>query len=141
MTGHQFVLAVLVAAVAFPSDAMEPRPRADMSIREMVSFRSKGFVYRAIEGESEIYAFIIIDKLRLGLTEGDETVLVASWRAKDMKGGSLFDDTFEGDDFRDLRWSGGMLRFTFWHHRQLLACNVSGVEAGAPSVSCLPARP
>ena len=137
------MLAVLVAVVALPSSALETRasPRADVAIREMVSFHSKGFVYRALKGDSEIYPFIVIEKLRLGLTEGDETVLVASWRAEDMKGGRVLDDAVEGDDFRDLRWNGGVLRFTFHRAGRLLTCTVSGVEAGAPAVSCEPTRP
>jgi hypothetical protein len=51
MSGRQFTLAVLVAAVALPCSALETRasPRADVAIREMVSFHSKGFVYGALK--------------------------------------------------------------------------------------------
>jgi len=75
------------------------------------------------------------------LTEGDDLVLLTSWRGQEMKGGAVLAETSEGDDFTDLRWNGEVLEFTFRKHTGKLACTVSGVAIGKPAVSCRPATP
>ena len=118
-----------------------PKPHADLRIREMVSFESKGFLLRALKGYQEIDPFIVVEKVSLGLTEGDEPALLASWRVRDMKGGAVLAESSEGDDFTNMRWNGGLLEFTFSKHASKLTCTVSNLMIGEPAVACLPARP
>ncbi len=139
----KFVAGLIALGLALPGVASGPRvkPRADLNIREMVSVESRGFVFRAFKGYDEIYPFIVVEKVQPSLTEGDEPVLLTSWRGQEMKGGAVLAETSEGDDFTDLRWNGEVLEFTFRKHTGKLACTVSGVAIGKPAVSCRPATP
>ena len=107
----------------------------------MVSFESKGFLLRALKGDQEIDPFIVVGKVSLGLTEGDEPILLASWRIRDMTGGAALAESSEGDDFTNMRWNGELLEFTFRKHASRLTCTVSNLMIGKPAVSCRPAKP
>jgi hypothetical protein len=41
-------------------------------------------------GYREIYPFLVIEQVRIPLNEGDEPVLVASWKMRDMDGGAAY---------------------------------------------------
>jgi hypothetical protein len=145
-------VAISLALVTVSARAKDsaPRARADLTIREMTSVQVGNSVYRALLGLAEIYPFLIIERVQLGDSEGDEPALVATWRLPDIEGGSGFHATFEGDQISSLRWKGDRLEFMFHASRAgdsardrirgNLACVVSGILESKPSVVCRPAR-
>ncbi|HZZ85164.1 MAG TPA: hypothetical protein VFE30_11555 [Anaeromyxobacteraceae bacterium] len=112
-------------------------PRAGANLPETASFTAAGFLYRARKERADSGLVLVIEKLRAG----DDPGVVASWRADELRGGDALVEASAGDDLRDLRWSDGVLRFTFQRAVGSLACSVSGVESGAPAVTCRASSP
>jgi hypothetical protein len=128
----QWLLATY-ALLASPTRKM--RPRADLDIREIRSLQVGDQVYRVLLGYSEIYPFLVIEQVRIPLTEGDEPVLVTSWKMQDMDGGAAI-RLQEGDDIKDLRWSNSDVEFALGRVGKRSRCIVSNVVVGRPKVSC-----
>jgi hypothetical protein len=128
----QYLLATYALLGATPGNT---RPRADFDIREIRSLQVGDHVYRALLGYSEIYPFLVIEQVRVPLTEGNEPVLVASWKMRDMDGGGAI-RLQEGDDIKDLRWSNSDVEFVLARGGRRSRCVVSNIVAGRPKVSC-----
>jgi len=111
------------------------RARADLDIREVKSVQVGNYVYRALLGYSEVNPFLVVEKVRVALTEGDEPELVASWKMRDMDGGAAI-RLQEGDDIRDLRWTNLELEFAVVGGGRHSRCVILNVTSGTPKVSC-----
>ena len=115
--------------------AARQKPVADFEIREMTSIRLRGEIYRASKGYSEIYPYLVLERIRPGDTEGDPDKLVGQWRLTDMVGGHAFGRTSEGDDITQVKWVGQSLEFVSKSIRGVEKCRVSNVVA-KPTVAC-----
>jgi hypothetical protein len=132
----QMTLQCILAAYALlGATSGNIRPRADLDIREVRSLRVGNHIYRAFLGYDETYPFLVVEQVRLPLTEGDESVLVASWKMRDMDGSAVIRPR-EGDDIKDLRWSNSDVDFALIRGGKRSACAISNIVAGRPKVSC-----
>jgi hypothetical protein len=131
----QVTLHFLLATYALLGASPDLRPRADLDIREVRSVRVGEHVYRALLGYSEVYPFLVVEQVRLPLTEGDEPALVASWKLRDMEGGTAI-RLQEGDDIKDLKWNNANVEFELARSDRRSRCVVANVVAGKPKVSC-----
>jgi len=111
------------------------RARADLDIREVKSVQVGNYVYRALLGYSEVNPFLVVEKVRVALTEGDEPELVASWKMGNMDGGTAI-RLQEGDDIKDIRWTNSELEFAVVGGGRHSRCVISSVTSGTPKVSC-----
>jgi hypothetical protein len=106
-----------------------------LDVREVRSVRVGDHVYRALLVYSEVYPFLVIEKVRISLTEGDEPALISSWKLREMDGGAAL-RLQEGDDIKELRWNKSDVLFVLAHEGRHTQCVISQVIADKPKVSC-----
>lgn len=127
----------LIAALSLVLAATDapPRPRADLDVREVRSTRAGDCVLRALVGYSEVYPFLVVERIRLPLTEGEEPALEGSWALRDMKGAPAVPFQ-EGDDIADVTWSGTDLSFSIRRSGMKVRCTVKAMAAPSPEILC-----
>jgi hypothetical protein len=126
---------VFVIGAAAVTVAAGQKPLAEFQVREMTSMRLRGEIYRAIKGYSEIYPYLVLERIRPGDTEGDPDKLVGQWPLTEMAGGHAFGRISEGDDITQVKWVGQSLEFVSKSMRGVEKCRVSKVDV-KPTVSC-----
>jgi hypothetical protein len=127
-----------VATSAFSADVA--KIRADLNISEIVSIQANNDMYRAIKGYNEIYPFLVLEKIKLPLTEGDAPILSKSWDMKDLVGAKTLLPLKEGDDIREMKWRDTKLDFMLYKEGLPRKCLVIGLAEGKPEIACEPGR-
>jgi hypothetical protein len=136
ITRFVIILGLVFLARSQSGVAATAQQRADLNIREITSVTSGGSIYRALLGDSEIYPFLVLEKISMGQTEGEKQILEKTWNLTEMKGAGALLPVREGDEIHGLHWEKNNLKFSFKRSSGSLNCIVSKVIESTPIVVC-----
>lgn len=131
----KLIFSVLLLSVQIANAREQMKPKADFDVREIQSQEIRGEVFRAIKGYSEIYPYLVIERIKLPLTEGSRAKLVSSWNLKDIAGVSQI-VMKEGDNIDGLKWKDNRLTFKLSSVGNSRQCKIFGLLEGKPQVEC-----